>query len=405
MPWLVPTLTGSGPGTVGFTFTANPTGLPRTAHLTVRGQLPAQHAQVTVIQGGTASTVDGGNKPSLSGTGRYLAFQSTEPLIPGDTNDVSDVFVRDRATDATGTMTRISVSRSGNEAHGPSLSPVISANGRFVVFESDAADSVPDDTNGVRDVFLRDRDADGNGAYDEPGGVTIEMVSRSAGGAPGRGTSTGGTLSPDGRFIAFASDAPNLVYGDTNGVRDIFLRDRLQPVALQLTRVNLTSAGLQTSAGASDRPSISADGRFVAFESDSSTLVSGDINVMRDVFVRDRTAGTTVRVSERSGRGNGGTPFPSFGAVISATGTSVTFTSIASLVADDLNGLPDIYRRDLTNETTTRLTPGAAERTRTAPAAGRRSARMACWWRSPRARRTWQPRDHRIPTPPTTCTC
>ena len=354
-PWLMPVSPGSGPGSVSFTFAANPAATPRTGHVIVRGALGLQVADVTVTQSGISSTIAGGNKPSLSGTGRYLAFQSADPLVAaGDTNGVSDVFVRDRATGAT---KRVSVTSDGGEAHGASLSPVISASGRFVVFESDASDLVSGDTNGVRDVFLHDRDADGNGVYDEPGGVTTEMVSRSAGGAPGRGMSTGGTISPDGRFVAFASDAPNLVYADSNERRDIFVRDRQQPEGLQLTRENLSSDELQTTEGASESPSISADGRWVAFDSDSSTLVTGDANGQRDVFVRDRTAGTTVRVSVPEGGGEAAGP--SFSADHGA-GRRLGDIHIVGVVG---GSRPERLARHLpqkqTGGTLTRLSPGS----------------------------------------------
>ena len=182
-----------------------------------------------------------GAKAALSGNGRYMGFQSAEALVSGDTNGVSDVFVRNLGN---GTVLRVSVSSSGAQANGNSAGGSLSTSGRFVVFESDATNLVAGDTNGVRDVFLRDRDADGNGVYDQPGGVATLLVSRSAGGALGSGASHAGSISGDGRYIVFASDAANLVFGDTNGLRDIFLRDRLEPLAgLQLLRVNVSRTG------------------------------------------------------------------------------------------------------------------------------------------------------------------
>jgi hypothetical protein len=161
---------------------------------------------------------------------------------------------------------------------GDSDNASISAGGRFVVFSSWAANLVAGDTNNAPDTFLRDRQ---NG--------TTERVSVGAGGAQGNANSMGGAVSADGRFVTFASLASNLVAGDTNGVEDVFVRDRL----LRTTeRVSLDTAGAQGNGHSSyvSSPSISADGRFVAFESEASNLVAGDSNSVRDAFVRDRVA-------------------------------------------------------------------------------------------------------------------
>jgi Tol biopolymer transport system component len=157
-------------------------------------------------------------------------------------------------------------------------------------------------------------------------------------------------LSLDGRFIAFASGAAGLVPGDTNGKVDVFLRDR---VAGTTTRVSVASGGTQGN-GRSDLPSISRDGRYVAFFSAATNLVPGDTNGKADIFVRDVVAGSTRRVSIPAGGGqaNGDSTFPS----ISDNGQQVAFGSAASnLVSGDGNGLQDIFVRDLTAATTSRV--------------------------------------------------
>jgi Tol biopolymer transport system component len=301
-----------------------------------------------------AVSVTVGAKPALSGDGRYLAFQSSEALVTGDDNGASDVFVRNLNT---GGAVRISVNSNGGQGNGGSLAAAISRNGRFVVFESDASNFAVDDTNGVRDVFLRDRDADGDGVYDEPGGVSTVLISRSVGGAPGNGLSRAPAISADGRFIAFASEATNLIFDDTNGHRDIFLRDRQPPLGVApVTRVNLSSAGAQTSNGPSDSPRVSDDGTYVVFESNATNLVAGDNNSVGDIFARDRVAGTTSRISILS---NGGQSSEvSFSPAMSGNGERVVYTSSEAMVAGDGNDLPDVFGKPISGGTTGRDSVG-----------------------------------------------
>jgi Tol biopolymer transport system component len=226
---------------------------------------------------------------------------------------------------------RASVARGGAQASGRSLSPAISSDGRCVAFASEAADLVPGDTNGCRDVFLRDRIAG-----------TTERVSVGSGGTQASGQSDFPALSADGRFVAFRSFAADLVAGDTNACADVFVRDRLLGTTV---RVSVASSGLQAD-GASEQPSLSADGRRVAFASDADDLVAGDTNLREDVFLRDMLAGTTLRVSVSSSglQGNSG----SAECVISADGRYVSFDSDASnLGPGDTNACEDVYRRDL----------------------------------------------------------
>lgn len=181
-------------------------------------------------------------------------------------------------------------------------------------------------------------------------GATTSRVSVSSSGAQGFRSSEGAALSGEGRYVAFASLARNLVPGDTNLVEDVFVRDRLAGVT---SRVSVGPGGRQAN-GASSIPSISADGRYVAFMSDASNLVAGDTNHAADIFVRDRVAGTTRRVSIGQGgqQANGASSFPA----LSGDGLHVAFQSAASnLVPGDTNGTFDIFVRDLLAGTTQRV--------------------------------------------------
>ncbi len=277
--------------------------------------------------------------PSISADGRYVAFSSdASDLVAGDGNGFRDVFVRDRQTSIT---TRVSVDTGGLDSNGASESPSISADGRYVAFHSDASDLVVGDGNGFRDVFVRDRQTN-----------TTTRVSVDTGGLDSNGMSQNPSISADGRYVAFASDASDLVAGDGNGLADIFVRDRQTNTT---TRVSVDTGGLDSN-GASARPSISADGRYVAFRSAATdlVLVPVDANGANDIFVRDLQTNTTVRASVDTGGGdsNGGSLYAS----ISADGRYVTFTSAASdLVAGDGNGTTDVFVRDLQTNTTTRV--------------------------------------------------
>jgi Tol biopolymer transport system component len=184
----------------------------------------------------------------VSADGRYVAFHSEATnLVAGDTNGSEDVFVRDRVT---GTTERVSIATGGAEGNGHSSAESISADGRFVAFESQASNLVSGDTNGQADIFVRDRQTG-----------TTERVSRATSGAQGNSLSGGPAISADGRFVAFLSFSTNLVPGDTNGHYDIFVRDRLNGTT---ERVSVATGGTQAD-GDSYSPAISADGRYVAF--------------------------------------------------------------------------------------------------------------------------------------------
>jgi Tol biopolymer transport system component len=276
----------------------------------------------------------------ISANGRYVVFESdASNLVPGDTNRASDIFLRDRAT---GTTRRVSVSSQGRQANGSSGFPSISADGRYVAYQSLASNLVPHDTNRLADVFVRDL------ATGKTSRVSVTSRGAQAACRAAFCESTQPALSARGRYVAFQSSATNLVPGDTNRLGDVFVRDRRTG---RTERISVTGAGRQAGADrtgtGSNAPAISADGRFIAFHSADSNLVPGDTNRTFDIFVRDRKTGRTTRVSVGSGgrQANG----ESLGALsISADGRYVAFTSLASnLVPGDVNGITDVFVRDL----------------------------------------------------------
>ena len=275
--------------------------------------------------------------PAISANGRYVAFRSAATnLVPGDTNGAIDVFVHDRQT---GITSRVSVATGGGQSNNNSFTPSLSADGRFVAFHSFGTNLVPGDTNGVLDVFVHDR---------QTGATT--RVSVTTGAIQGNNTSRAGFLSANGRLVAFESDATNLVTGDTNGVRDQFVHDRQTGVT---TRVSVATAGGQVN-GASVDAELSADGRYVTFQSDATNLVAGDTNGVGDVFVHDRQTTTTTRVSVASGGLQGGGE--SSEGTISGDGRFVAFLSFATnLVPGDTNGEGDVFVHDRQTNTTTRM--------------------------------------------------
>ncbi len=308
--------------------------------LMIIGDAPVM-GQVVTTRVSVASDGTEGNghsaDPSISVDGRYVAFWSrASNLVPGDTNEMWDVFVRDTKTDAT---TRVSVSTSGAQGNGTSRDPSISADGRYVAFWSWASNFDTSDTNEMPDVFVRDTET-----------ATTFRVSVSTSGTEGNGGSYSPSISADGRYVVFYSYASNLVDGDTNEQCDIFRSDRNTGAT---TRVSVSTDGAEGN-GRSIAPIISPDGRYVAFESEASNLVMGDTNEMPDVFVRDTEKATTLRVSESASgtEGNGNSDSPS----ISADGRYVAFASWASnLVPGDIIDSSDVFVRDTKTGATTRV--------------------------------------------------
>jgi Tol biopolymer transport system component len=286
----------------------------------------------------------GSDRPALSADGRFAAFSSeSRNLVPGDTNRVPDVFVRDLKTLKT---ERVSIGSEGEQANGASYVPSISSTGRYVTFLSNATNLAPGpDRNGHRDVYIRDRTLH----------RTIR-VSVSSAGRQGTGSfSAFAPVSADGHSVAFVSWSQLAPQDAHTRNPDVFVRN------LKTRETELVSAGRGDTAanGYSGEPSISADGRFVAFSSHASNLAAQDRGHGEDVFVRDLKAHKTTLVSVSSGgeHANGRSLSPA----ISADGRFVAFTSLASnLAAGDTNGLDDVFLRDLKNGTTERISLGTS---------------------------------------------
>ncbi|HJU35918.1 MAG TPA: hypothetical protein VJ716_00680 [Gaiellaceae bacterium] len=293
-----------------------------------------------------------GETPSISDDGRYVAFESTSPdLASGGSGGKSGgsstgvaiagtlasyVYVRDLVRQKT---QLVSVNSAGKAA-GPSFDPVISADGRYVAFDT-AAPLVADDTNAASDVYVRDLQTG-----------TTTRVSVDSNGGQSHGGNFGPSISSDGRYVAFDADTA-LAAGDTNSKRDVYVHDLLTG---RTTRVSVDSAGNQAddhsdnfglggieSGGVSDGgPEISADGRYVTFESTATDLVAGDTNGAADVFLHDLQTGVTTRVSVdgAGGQADG----PSAGPAIDGNGSAVAFVSAATnLVPDDTNNATDVF--------------------------------------------------------------
>jgi Tol biopolymer transport system component len=266
--------------------------------------------------------------PSLSADGRYVAFFSyASDLVPGDTNNCSDVFVRDRAI---GETTRVSVASDGSEGNDESSVAAISADGRYVAFESYASNLAPGDTNASMDVFRHDRQT----------GETIR-VSVATDGGESEGLCGYPSVSGDGRFISFFSEATNLIESDTNNLPDVFVHDCDLGATI---RVSVSSDGTEAD-GASFDAAISNDGRWVAFSSEAANLVGGDANGCCDVFLHDRATGETTRVSVAT---DGRDPnAESYDCAIDGDGRHVAFRSAATnLVAGDTGATEKIFIRD-----------------------------------------------------------
>jgi hypothetical protein len=335
----------------------------------------------------------GSTRPSISADNRFISFQSDAAnLVDGDTNAFLDIFVRDRLTRRT---TRVSVASDGTQANNGSRQSSISGNGRYVAFNSSATNLVAGDTNAASDIFVHDRvkkttirvSVASDGTQGDKGSAkptisadgryvsftstatnlvagdtnnvddvfvhdlltkTTSLVTLGFNGKPANSTSFKQTLSANGRFVAFQSSASNLVRGDTNQLDDIFVHDR---ETKQTTRVSVATDGKQGNNGGW-HPAISADGRYVAFWSGSSNLVEGDTNFVEDQFVHDRETKETTRVSVASD-GTEGKAASENAPSISADGRYVGFRSWSALAANDDNGVDDVYVHDRLTKTTT----------------------------------------------------
>jgi Tol biopolymer transport system component len=252
--------------------------------------------------------------PSLSDDGRFVTFVSTATnLVPQNTGTDWQIFIRDRVTS---TVALVSAASTGKAGNGNSRYPFVSGDGHYVVFESEATNLVPGDTNDAWDVFVRDVrsgrtervsvSSEGEQARQELptewDDATADRLSYNPEGA-GADTTLYPTLTPDGRFVAFQSKASNLVRGDHNHVMDVFVHDRVRRTT---ERVSVSSTGaergpdtdvVRNSNEDSMVPSISGDGRFVSFRTSAPELVPGDDNQAHDIFVHDRKTHATRRIS------------------------------------------------------------------------------------------------------------
>jgi hypothetical protein len=306
----------------------------------------------------------------VSADGRLVAFTSSATnLVADDTNSCPDVFVRDLDT---GETRRVSVASDGSQGNGMSSEITLSGDSRYVVFVSLASNLVDGDTNGTWDVFVHDLQTS-----------TTTRVSVSSSGAQADGSSSSAHISTDGRYVAFGSVATNLVPVDTNNVGDVFLHDR---VTHQTTLVSVSSDGSQAVGSGysvlSDQEVVSGSSQYVAFGSIAANLVTGDTNNTRDIFLHEVASGQTTRVSVATDgtEGDKGSERPS----LSFDGRYVAFQSLAgNLVAQDTNTDYDIFVRDrLFRRHSCRSQPPAQRPT--ASPLGQRSQPMAN--RSPSAR-------------------
>ncbi|PYJ56499.1 MAG: hypothetical protein DME24_22060 [Verrucomicrobia bacterium] len=267
----------------------------------------------------------GGNSDSsdsvISSDGRFVLFlSSANNLVTNDDNGkFVDVFLRDRTN---GVTTLVSVNQTGvGGGNGNSVSPAASTDGRYVVFESEASNLVANDTNGVSDVFMRDLQTG-----------TTTLVSVNSAGTGGNGASTSPLISPDGRYVAFVSAAGNLVANDTNNANDIFVRDLQNNTT---TLVSVSMDGATSGNGGSDWPTMTPDGRWVAFVSKATNLVAGASNNLGDIYARDLVSGTTIWVGTNvaaimSGVNSQSHPINSYNPVVSDNGNYVAFKSVGA---------------------------------------------------------------------------
>jgi Tol biopolymer transport system component len=293
----------------------------------VRDRIAGTTVRASVDSAGIETNA-GCSLPSISANGSLVAFASSgDNLVPGDTNFRDDVFLRDIAA---GTTERVSLTNGGAQANSGSDEAILSPDGRFVSFDSDASNLVPGDGNVSEDVFVRDRLLG-----------TTERVSVSTAGVEGNDDTGQSSISADGRFVSFYSIATNLVPNDTNGLGDVFVHDRLTGTT---ERVSIAGDGSQANLG-SISGWLSGDGRTIVFVSYATNLAPGDTNSVPDIYLHDRVSGATERVSIASD----GTQadLGSTTDFLSADGRWIAFGSDATtLAAGDTNGLGDVFVHD-----------------------------------------------------------
>jgi Tol biopolymer transport system component len=298
--------------------------------LAVPAAAAADIERVSVGPAGAQSNAASGSA-AVSRDGRFVAFASEAAnLMAGDSNGAADVFIRDRVT---GTTTRVSVGSGGREPDGFSSAPSLSGDGRIVAFSSRATNLVADDANGDQiDVFV----------HDQATGTTVRLPVPGALAAGETWASHSAAVSPNGRYVAFAAGKVARS-GDEDydvGPQRVYVHDR----ASGRTRQVSVSSREVAANGESGEPAISADGRYVTFQSAASNLVARDTNRKPDIYVRDRRRGTTVRVS--IGTRGAQARDASFEPALSTSGRYVAFTSRAALGRHDDDHRTDIYVHD-----------------------------------------------------------
>ncbi len=310
----------------------------------VHDRVTGETTRVSVRSGGAQATGADTFSVALSADGRYAAFDSEASVVTPDGNGDRDVFVHDRVT---GDTVRVSVATGGAEADGPfgSRGPSISRDGRYVVFESDAANLVAGDTNGVSDVFLHDR------ATGRTSRVSLSSLNAQTATPSGASPISSGiaALSADGRVVAFSSTAATLVGGDTNQLRDVFVRDTRMFVR---GLVSITESGDQIAQPATGRPAVSGNGRVMAFTTDAPGVVASDLNGRADVFVHDVNDNSVSRASVADGGlegGGGSSP------ALNDDGSIVAFESSGTAFVHDTNQRPDVFVHDRGSMRTTRV--------------------------------------------------
>ena len=302
-----------------------------------------QATLVSVNRSGSSRGSSQAYRPEISANGRFVVFESTSRnLVEFDIANppYQNLFVRDLVAGTTRLVTINSAGTGGG--NGRSVRSSISASGRFIAFTSEASNLVTNDTNGhLSDTFVRDQVT----------GTTRLVSVNSAGTGSGNGVSLWATISADGRFVVFQSNAGDLAADALGGT--IFMRDM---VAGKTILVSVNHTGTGNGNGFSGRAWISPNGRYVTFSSQASDLVTNDTNgSVEDVFVRDLVAGTTKLVSVNStGTGSGNdASLTNYRSTVSANGRFVAFYSVASdLVPYDYNGKGDVFVRDTVAGTT-----------------------------------------------------
>ena len=278
-------------------------------------------------------------KPSISRDARLVSFVSYATNL-GDVDFDMDVFIINTRS---GAVIEASNTSTGGRSNGDSFNPTLTPDGRYLVFESYASNLVPEDTSRTGDIFIRDLVLG-----------TLTRVSTSSTGEEANDRSYSPSISDDGRFVTFRSDASNLVDGDTNNFGDVFIKDL---VSGTLTRVSVAENGAQGN-NHSFEPIISGDGNYVVFRSYASNLVAGPDNNFEDVYRKNLSTGEIVRVNTSSSgqQGNNAIWYPT----VSYDGRYVSFPSTANnLVAGDTNNTWDVFVKDMVTGTTVRASTGS----------------------------------------------